>query len=186
MTLLRGFATTWTFFLLNDYIWPPSEAAGDEYLQGTKLAILEMIVGHVFSTILWFQATRCGGRENGRARRNRMLFIEGPDGKVLERNLRSNAELFGRRASFSDRVMITFAPHAIYTVSGPTLRQVAEEAAETGSFIHIHASETRREVEECRAAHDGMTPIQWLDSLGKLGPKNILAHCVHLCDADIE
>ncbi len=191
MTLLRGYADDMELFCwLNDYIWPAeAKLDGSDIYWGTKLAILEMIrSGTVFfNDMYWHQrdAVRAVEEMGVRAAIG-MLFIEGADGKVLERNLRSNAELFGARSSFSDRVMITFAPHAVYTVSGPTLRQVAGDAAESGSFIHIHASETLREVEECRAAHNGMTPVQWLDSLGILGEKTILAHCVHLTDADIE
>ena len=61
---------------------------------------------------------------------------------------------------------------------------MGEIARERDLMIHIHASETRREVEECLAKHN-MTPISWLDHLGLLSEKTLLAHCTHLTPEDI-
>ena len=52
-------------------------------------------------------------------------------------------------------------------------------------YIHIHACETKTEVEEC-IKKNGCTPIEHLESFGLLTDKTILAHCVHLSDNDIE
>ena len=190
MTLLRGYADDMELFhWLNDCIWPAeAKLTGEDVYWGTKLAILEMIrSGTVFfNDMYWYQSdTIRAAEEMGVRAAVGMLYIEGPDGKVLERNLRDNAALLDMRGSLSRRVSITFAPHSVYTVSGPTLRRTAEEAAACGGIFHIHASETRREVEECRAAHGGMSPIEWLDSLGALGERTVLAHCVHLSENDI-
>ena len=61
---------------------------------------------------------------------------------------------------------------------------LTEIAGKHDLMIHIHASETAREVEECIAKH-GMTPIAWLDHLGLLSEKTLLAHCTHLTCEDI-
>ena len=58
----------------------------------------------------------------------------------------------------SGRISVTYAPHAVYTVAEPILRAVAEDSARTGRVIHIHASETAREVEECVGAHGVIIP----------------------------
>lgn len=50
--------------------------------------------------------------------------------------------------------------------------------------LHIHLSETTREVEECKAKH-GKTPVQYLDSLGLINERLIAAHTVVLDETDI-
>lgn len=78
------------------------------------------------------------------------------------------------------------AMHAIYSVSEPMLVWTAEFARSHGLKMHIHLSETRKEVEDCMAAHGGLSPVEYLDSLGILGPDVIAAHSLHLSDRDIE
>ncbi len=191
MTLLRGYADDMELFTwLNDYIWPAEAKLTEEDVYcGTRLAILEMIrSGTVFfSDMYWHQrgAIRAAEEMGVRAAIG-LLYLSSSDGEVLERNRRSNEELLASRGGGSGRIQITYAPHAIYTVSEPVLRRIAEEARADGLVVHIHASETAREVEECRAAHDGLTPIEYLDRLGILGRRTVLAHCTHLTDHDIE
>ena len=191
MTLLRGYADDMELFTwLNDYIWPAEAKLTEEDVYcGTRLAILEMIrSGTVFfSDMYWHQrgAIRAAEEMGVRAAIG-LLYLSGSDGEVLERNRRSNEELLASRGGDSGRIQVTYAPHAIYTVSELVLRRIAEDARANDLVIHIHASETPREVEECRAAHDGLTPIEYLDRLGILGRRTVLAHCTHLTDRDIE
>ena len=45
--------------------------------------------------------------------------------------------------------------------------------------MHVHISETKKEHEECKARHGGLTPIQAMDSWGVWdGPRSYAAHCV--------
>jgi 5-methylthioadenosine/S-adenosylhomocysteine deaminase len=77
------------------------------------------------------------------------------------------------------------APHSVYTVSVERLRVAGELAAAHDAVLHIHAAETAAEVESCVAAH-GRRPVELLDDLGLLGPRSVLAHGVHLTDAEID
>jgi 5-methylthioadenosine/S-adenosylhomocysteine deaminase len=61
-----------------------------------------------------------------------------------------------------------------------------EFARERGLKIHIHVSETRKEIEDCKAQHGGMSPVEYLDSLGVLGPDVIAAHTLWISEKDIE
>lgn len=61
----------------------------------------------------------------------------------------------------------------------------AQFARERGLKIHIHVSETSREVADCKAQHAGMSPVEYLDSLGVLGPDVIAAHTLWLSEDDI-
>lgn len=191
MTLLRGYADDMELFTwLNDYIWPAEgKMTGEDIYHGTRLAILEMIrSGTVFfNDMYWYQFDVIRAvEEMGIRAAVGALYISGSDGEVLERNRKNNAALLERRNDYSDRIQVTLAPHAIYTVAEPVLRSVAAKAQEMELMVHIHASETSREVEECMAAHGGMTPIQYLDSLGLLGRRTVVAHCTHLSNEDIE
>lgn len=52
--------------------------------------------------------------------------------------------------------------------------------------LHIHLSETRKEVEDCKAAHGGLTPVEYLDRLGVLNDRLLAAHTLWLSEHDIE
>jgi 5-methylthioadenosine/S-adenosylhomocysteine deaminase len=56
---------------------------------------------------------------------------------------------------------------------------------DTGVRIHVHAAETAAEVAQVALLHGGRTPIQVLADTGLLGNRTVLAHAVHLTDADI-
>jgi 5-methylthioadenosine/S-adenosylhomocysteine deaminase len=77
------------------------------------------------------------------------------------------------------------APHSIYMVSEDSLRWIAELSAERGLPVQIHLSETEAEVEECVAAH-GLRPAAYLDRLGMLSERTVLAHGVWLDQAELE
>ena len=55
--------------------------------------------------------------------------------------------------------------HSVYVCDEDTLLKGSELAKKTGSMLHIHTSETRKEVADCHAEH-GMYPIEYLDSIG--------------------
>ncbi|HEV2791093.1 MAG TPA: amidohydrolase family protein, partial [Solirubrobacterales bacterium] len=71
------------------------------------------------------------------------------------------------------------APHAIYTVSEESLRWIGELSAERELPVQIHLSETEKEVQDCIAAH-GERPAFYLDRLGVLSERTVLAHGVWL------
>ena len=81
-------------------------------------------------------------------------------------------------------VLLCVQAHSTYTTNLPMLEYVRELAEKYGLLFITHASESRAEVETVRAKY-GKTPIEVLDSAGLLGPHTLLAHCVHLNDAEI-
>src|SRR5258706_14516435 len=76
-------------------------------------------------------------------------------------------------------VSFTLAPHAPYTVSDATFRQIAILSAELDVPVHVHLHETREEIDRSKAEH-GVRPIERLGRLGLLGANLIAVHCVHL------
>lgn len=85
----------------------------------------------------------------------------------------------------SDRIKIVLSPHAIYSASEKLYRQVAEEANKRGLLKQTHLSESVTEVEDCIAKR-GVTPVKYLNNIGFLDKRTILAHCVQMRDDDIE
>jgi len=80
-----------------------------------------------------------------------------------------------------DQALVSFclAPHAPYTVSDDTFRQVATLAAELDLPVHVHLHETQDEVQRSLQQH-GVRPVERLRRLGLLGPGLIAVHAVHL------
>lgn len=76
-------------------------------------------------------------------------------------------------------------PHSVYTVLARSLSQIGELARHHDCLLTTHASETKKEVEDC-LRECGRSPIKQLDGLGLLSPKTLLAHCVHLGDEDFK
>ncbi|SEQ89230.1 5-methylthioadenosine/S-adenosylhomocysteine deaminase [Lachnospiraceae bacterium NE2001] len=75
--------------------------------------------------------------------------------------------------------------HAEYSCSKELLGRIAELANELKQPIFTHCSETSREVEECRVRY-GMSPVEYLDSIGMFNYGGTLFHGVHVSDNDIE
>ena len=67
------------------------------------------------------------------------------------------------------------ATHSIYLCSEETLCKASELAQRHDARLHIHVSETRKEVTDCHQK-TGMYPIEYLDSIGFFKPGTICAH----------
>ena len=79
---------------------------------------------------------------------------------------------------------IALSPHAVYSCGADMWREVRRLADSLSVSIHTHLSEGRQEVAYTMENH-GMRPVQWLDSLGFLGPDVTAAHCSSLDAVDI-
>jgi len=82
-------------------------------------------------------------------------------------------------AGLGPEITPALAPHAIYTVSEESLRFIAELSAERDLPVQIHLSETEGEVQDCLAEH-GARPAFYLDRVGLLNERTVLAHGVWL------
>ncbi|MCX6246025.1 MAG: amidohydrolase family protein [Bacteroidetes bacterium] len=74
--------------------------------------------------------------------------------------------------------------HASFTVSDDTLERAVDLAIRTDSGIHMHVAEDNSDELHC-LEHYGMRIMNRLDQAGALQfPKTILAHCLHLDQAE--
>jgi 5-methylthioadenosine/S-adenosylhomocysteine deaminase len=189
MTLLRGYAddlplAPW----LETRIWPAeSRVTREDVYWGTRLACLEMIRSGTtrFWDMYWFQfeSARAVVDSGMRAAISQVfLSFEGaPDDARPE----AAPEGLDRLAGFGPRVTPSLGPHAIYTVDEPTLRFIAELSATRGVPVQIHLAETEQEMHDCIDAH-GCRPAEYLDRVGLLNERTVLAHGVWLDDAELE
>jgi 5-methylthioadenosine/S-adenosylhomocysteine deaminase len=97
----------------------------------------------------------------------------------------ANAESFIKGWKGNNLITPCIAPHALYSCGPDTLKRARRVADTYDIPIHIHLSETKWEVEEIRDRF-GMSPVQYLDSLGFLDERVLAAHCVWLTDHEIE
>jgi formimidoylglutamate deiminase len=75
-------------------------------------------------------------------------------------------------------VGVGYAPHSVRALPRRWLEAIAQDAAETGLPVHVHACEQRREIDECVLEH-GVRPVQLLDECGLLGPRTTVVHATH-------
>ncbi|MDQ3628619.1 MAG: 8-oxoguanine deaminase [Actinomycetota bacterium] len=87
-------------------------------------------------------------------------------------------------ASYDSMLRIGVAPCSPFSVTGDLLRQAAELARAKDVRLHTHLCETLDEEDYCRE-HFNSTPVEYMESLGWLGPDVWFAHAVHLDDASI-
>jgi 5-methylthioadenosine/S-adenosylhomocysteine deaminase len=190
MTLFRGYGDdlplmTW----LQEKIWPAEARLDDDDVYwGTRLACAEMIRGGTvrFWDMYWHPGATARAVEDAGLRATiGAPLIDGDDAQRTEELRRSARESLETLSGTSDRISPAFAPHAIYTVSDSSLHWIAEESESRGLPVQIHLSETEKEVTDCVSAH-GVRPAQYLDRLGLLGPRTLLAHSVWLDDEELD
>jgi cytosine/adenosine deaminase-related metal-dependent hydrolase len=83
--------------------------------------------------------------------------------------------------SFGSMLRIGVAPCSPFSCSRDLLTESAALARDRGVRLHTHLAETADEDEYCLERF-GRKPVEYLDSLGWLGPDVWLAHAVHLDD----
>jgi 5-methylthioadenosine/S-adenosylhomocysteine deaminase len=84
----------------------------------------------------------------------------------------------------NDRVHVALSPHAPYSCGAEMYRKVREVADAYKVVIHTHLAEGPQEIAYVKETY-GTTPVQWVNSLGFLGPDVTAAHCTQLNDDDI-
>ena len=81
-------------------------------------------------------------------------------------------------------VRIALAPCSPFSVDPDLMRRTAELARRHGVRLHTHLAETRDENDYCLQVY-GARPLDFLESVGWLGPDTWLAHGIWFDDAEI-
>lgn len=189
MSLMRGIEEDVPLKEWIDRIWEvESHIDGDFVYHATKVACLEMIKSGTvtFNDQYWFPLmARKAAVEMGL--RPVISYV------VLDHNNKEEAEFqkdecvrtYEESLGWKDGGLFSMAFHAIYSVSEEMMLWSAEFARKHGLKLHIHLSETEKEVRDCMAGHNGLSPVEYLDRLGILGSDVIAAHTLWLSDEDV-
>jgi 5-methylthioadenosine/S-adenosylhomocysteine deaminase len=190
MTLFRGLHDDVT---LNDWLYKyifPAEAknVNEEFVRwGTRLAAAEQIRGGVttFADMYYFEdavaeETKAAGMRGVLG--ETFIDFPAPDNKS-EAEMLAYTEKFLKKWQGDPLIHAAAAPHSIYTCSQKTLQDAAALARKYHSPILIHTSEMKKEWEDSEKTN-GMSPVQYLDKIGILGPDVVSAHCIFVDAAD--
>jgi formimidoylglutamate deiminase len=115
------------------------------------------------------------------------IEAQGPQRRFCDRDVETfiaRVELIRQWAASRPLVEVGVAAHSVRAVPASWLERIAAYADEKGIVRHVHASEQRREVEECRAEH-GCSPMALLERTGFLGPRTTVVHGIHVDDEDV-
>ena len=190
MVLLRGITEDVPLDKWLAKIWAMEAKMDDEFIYwGTKAACLEMIRSGTttFNDMYWFAPyARQAAREMGIRPYISFVILDQFDNETAEKQRRKCIELYMRSREWDEASHLAMSVHSVYTVSEEMILWASQFAVEHGMKLHIHLSETEKENIDCRKAHDGLSPTEYLDSLGVLGPHVIAAHAIWLSDHDVE
>lgn len=191
MSLFRGYGDDlpleqW----LQEKIWPNEANLTPEIVYwGSKLACLEMIKSGTtcFNDMYFFPfETASVAREMGIRATVSLTFFDQFD-TALAKKVRDDWQYFLLRKeqqSQNDLIRYAIAPHAVYTVSGETLKWAFAESEKHKIPFHIHAAESPTECDNARRDF-GDTPVRYLSKLGCLAENTIVAHGVWLDDDEV-
>ena len=187
MTLMRSYADDIPLMRwLNDYIWPfEAKLTRDDVRLGTELAVAEMLLGGTTTFVDMYWRQEAVGEVVERTGIRAVLSATFTDAQFadFEKDLALLLERYadGRHP----RIQLMLSPHAVYSCSKEHLLQAKELRERYGFGVNIHVSETKDEQRMIRERY-GMTPVQYLDSLGLLDARTLAVHCVYVDEQDIE
>ena len=191
MVLYRGLADDLALMdWLNNYIFPAeAKTVSPEFVRaGTRLAALEMIESGTttFADMYYFEEEIA--KETKAAGLRAVLgqtIIQFPvaDAKTPADAL-ARADVFIREFKGDPLITPAVAPHAMYTLDGPTLKAARELSRQHSVPTLIHLAETRDEIQTAKERF-ALSPTAYLDSLGFLGVGVLAAHGVWVSEAEI-
>ena len=165
---------------LNEAIFPTEARITPDYVRvGTSAAAAEMIrTGSTFAADMYFFPAVTGDVLTNAGLRG---LIGGP---VSDAALPSHDDAESALAELDqllsqnnkeDLVQYAIATHSVYLCSQETLQRASELAERRNGRLHIHVSETRKEVADCKEKN-GMYPVEYLNSIDFIQPGTIFAH----------
>lgn len=192
MTLFRSYADDLALQpWLKEKIWPlEAKLTPEAVYWGSLLACIEMMEAGVttFADMYFFMDETARAVKESGLRADLAVGLTGLNARAGEKALGQAAEFVLRfNGTAGGRITCRLGPHAPYTCPKPFMRKVLKTARELDCGIHTHLAETKQEVEELVSATK-WTPIEFYQTiLQEAGMvPTLAAHCVHVCDTDIE
>lgn len=190
MSLMRSYADDMELHdWLENKIWPFEKNITEEDVYwGTRLAIIEMIKSGTthFNDMYWhYDGTAQAVVDSGIHAHLSSAFIDLGDKELSTKQIEEQTDLFKRKNEYEPNVTFTLGMHSLYTVTEFGVEWARDFAKEHGLKIHMHLSETEREVRDCEK-QTGFRPVDYLDSLGILGDHLLAAHVNWVTDNEIQ
>lgn len=187
MTLMRGYADDMPLMeWLETKVWPfEGKLSREDILAGTRLGICEMLLGGTttFVDMYYHQEAVAEAVESSGIRAVLSPFFTDFNMDTFKIDFENVISRYANGQC--SRIDIIISPHAPYTCSVEHLQYAKELSEKYNLAIHIHLSETANEVNIIKEKY-GKSPVEFIDSMGLLGPRTLAAHCVHLSDNDIQ
>ena len=193
MCLLRGVGSDLPLHeWLYDKVFPIEDRmTKEDILAGSQLAVLEMLACGTtsFSDMYMFMdSVACAVRDcKVKANLARSIVSFDPDIDMKNDFRMKEAADFAKRwhGECDGKIKVDMSLHAEYTNVAKCCEYVADHAAKNGYLMQVHASETKKEHDECIERH-GVTPIRFFSDTGVFDVPATAAHCVWADDEDIE
>ena len=190
MSMMRGVGEDISFHEWLARIWRIESGLTPEYVYyATKLACLEMIKTGTatFNDQYWFMPqARLAAVEMGIRPVLSYVLCDRMDPEQSRIQISECIRQYEDSLTWPEKTQFAISVHAVYSVCEDTIVWAARFASEHGLKLHIHLSETQKEVNDCKAAHNGMSPVEYLESLGFLSQDVIAAHALWLSEKDVE
>lgn len=190
MSLMRGVGEDMLFHEWLSKIWQMEANLDEEFIYwGTKVACLEMIKTGTttFNDQYWFQNQSAkAAAEAGLKAGICYIICDRMDPSSFSRIKDECLQSYEESLSWPQEAQFLVCCHAIYSVSDEMLKWGIDFARKHNLRMHIHLSETEKEVKDCMEQHGGLSPVEYLEEMGFLGPDVIAAHTLWLTDKDVE
>lgn len=188
MSLFRNYAEDLAFWpWLTEKILPLEEHLIPEHVYaGSLLSQVEMIRFGVtsFADMYFFMDETARATEKSGMRG--LLARSVVSGDEQDKKLREMLDLHKNwHNKANGRISVCASPHAIYSCNKEYIREIIAEAKTRNMLIHTHLSETTQEVDDCKREH-GMSPVEYLESLGMFELKTMGAHGIYLSSKDMD
>lgn len=192
MTLLRSYCDDISLFdWLENKVWPMENKMTKECIKaGTELGIAEMLLSGTTTFLDMYTEmyqVALAVKETGIRSYLSKGMIFRDNEKINQKNLKETEILIKEFHNESEgRIQFLVGPHAIYTNPKKFLEAQLAIAKKFNVGIHIHVSETRKEVETALENY-GLSPVAYLESLGIFSVHPVIAaHCIYLIEGDLE
>ncbi|WP_022885373.1 amidohydrolase [Glaciibacter superstes] len=205
-TVMPGWVNTHTHLAMNVFRGLADDVTLEEFLDrlvraelrslnenmvtvGARAAMAECIAGGTTTALdmYWFpQAARRAAREIGFRLLNGPTFMgdADPEGRDFEGMLERAEAILSENQHDRPDEDLWVMPHSTYTLNTNQLERIGALAARFDARINTHASESSGELALVNQLHNDR-PVAVLADAGLVGPQTVLAHAVHLTDAEI-
>jgi len=190
MTIFRGWGDDMPLEKwLTEKIWPYEAKLTDEMVYwATKLACLEMIKSGTtcFNDQYWhLDITAKAIEESGLRATVSSLILDANNSSTRNEITNSVCKSYEKSLNYNKKLSLSMGPHAIYTVTKDVFKWIETFSKENELLIHTHLAETMTEYDNC-VKTNGLSPVRYLNSIGLLSPRLIIAHCIWLDDEEIQ